>query len=91
MYNIVNWDTNEIIAKVSKLSTAKRLCRNQGHTGQSNGAYYAPVARAQDDNGFCVYNPKFRVGKDDNFQPTPIVHKSDGQPRPMRQRGCTKS
>lgn len=84
MYSIVNWDTNQTITKVAKLPAAKRLCRGLGYIGQGNGAWYAPVARVCDEDGHCVYNPKFKVGKDDNFVPTPIVQKSDGKERPMK-------
>jgi len=68
MYNIVNWDTDEIITSTEKLSTAKRLCRQQGHTGDGNGDYYSPVALVRDENGCCVYNPKFTVGKHDHLK-----------------------
>lgn len=61
MYYIVSWDHGDIIDKTSKLSVGKRLTRKLGHTGQHNGKYYAPVARLQDENGNCVYNPIFRV------------------------------
>ena len=67
MYDIINWDTNELITSSEKLATAKRLCRAQGHTGDGNGGYYAPVAFVQ-ESGFCVYNPKFRVGKHDHLK-----------------------
>jgi hypothetical protein len=78
MYHIKNWDTDEIITSAEKLSAAKRLCRKQGHTGGSNGAYYAPVARVQDINDHCVYNPVFKVGKHDHLKAeTFAIAKSD--------------
>jgi hypothetical protein len=73
MYSIVNWDNDEIITTAAKLSTAKRLCRQQGHVGDDRAGHYAPIARVQDENGFCVYNPVFKVGKDDHLKAEKFV------------------
>lgn len=70
MYRVVLWDTNQVIFETSHLSSAKRIARNQGHTGEP----YPPIARVdepmQDGPGYGIlYNPRFVVGKDDDFKP----------------------
>ena len=81
MYYITYWDDPKKQYPVAKLASAKRACRGLGHDRTHNGMYYAPVARVQDEGGYCVYNPVFKVGKDDDFVPTPIVMAPDGKRR----------
>ena len=68
MYHVVSWDTNEVMTRpdgtplsFEKLAVARRWCRGQGHTGEDNSGLtgYPPIARVQDDDGYCVYNPRF--------------------------------
>jgi len=61
MYHVVNWDTNETIKSFDKLAIARRYCRGMGHTGEDCPGLtgYPPIARVQDDDGYCVYNPRF--------------------------------
>lgn len=77
MFKVINWDTNAVIVEFAALSDAKKVCRNQGHTGETDywKVSYFPVARVNDENG-CVYNPVFKVGKDDNFKKIPFVNRS---------------
>lgn len=63
-YKIINWDTGGTIAEVMNLDIAKKHCRKMGHTGEHNGKWYLPVAFVQDPAGECVYNPRFKVGKE---------------------------
>jgi len=62
MYRIINWDTGEVISEWKALPTAKRYCRGEGHTGEGNGVWFNPVAWVADEDGNCVYNPRFQVG-----------------------------
>ena len=62
MYHVKNWDTDEIIASFDNLKDAKRVARAQGHTGETvpESKWIPPVAYVADDNGYCVYNPRFK-------------------------------
>ncbi len=62
MFKVMNWDTREVMYEFKKLATAKRYAKRAGHIGKGNGSYYSPVAYVEDDNGFCVYNPRFSIG-----------------------------
>lgn len=72
MYKIINWNTNEVIAEIASLSAAKRVCRKLGHTSKAWGKHYPPIAYVADDGGL-VYNPRFSVGKHDDFKAVPIL------------------
>lgn len=97
MYRVVIWDTGNVLVETDHLPSAKRVARHQGHNGKHNGKYYGPVARVDEPMrdgspgyGVC-YNPKFRVGKDDDFKPIPFVHKVIPGPRRCSHnlfRGC---
>jgi len=61
MFHVTYWDTQEIYRSFSKLSIAKKYARGLGHTGEDNPTLtgYPPVAFVANDNGECVYNPRF--------------------------------
>jgi hypothetical protein len=61
MYQVVNWDTEEIISEHKTLAAASRKARGQGHTGKNASMFsgYSPVAFVRDESGACVYNPRF--------------------------------
>ena len=62
MYFVKNWETDETIDSFEKLTTAKRYCRGQGHTGQlAPNGQYLPIAYVADDEGYLVYNPRFKA------------------------------
>ena len=73
MYHITRWDDNTVIASIEEINAAKRITRSQGHNGDHNGKWFCPIAYLADDDGFLVYNPRFRVGKDDDFRAIPLV------------------
>lgn len=99
MYRVVIWDTDEVLDEFKHLPSAKRVARNQGHNGEVMGKWLCPRARVDGPMhdgslGFGVeYNPKFRVGKDDNFQPVPYVKRVVPGPRKCMHglfHGCKK-
>ena len=61
MYHVKNWNTNKIYRSFEKLAIAKKYARGMGHTGEDvkglNG--YMPIAFVANDDGECVYNPRF--------------------------------
>lgn len=61
MYHVTIWDTKKIYKSFNKLGTAKRYCRGMGHTGEDIPMLYnyPPIAFVADDDGYCVYNPRF--------------------------------
>ena len=61
MYHVTLWETGEIHRSFKKLAIAKRYARGQGHTGEDDPLLtgYPPIAYVADDNGYCVYNPRF--------------------------------
>ena len=61
MYKVVNWDTRETMHEFEKLVVAKRYAKGAGHIGKGNEVYYSPVAYVEDEDGYCVYNPRFSV------------------------------
>lgn len=87
MYRVVIWETNQVLMETPHLPSAKSVARNQGHTGTGNGKYYNPVACVdepmQDGSpGYgCLYNPRFVVGKHDDFKPIPFVQQAQPGPR----------
>lgn len=60
LYHVTLWETGEITGTYP-LGLAKRYARGQGHTGEDNPMLtgYPPIAFVADDNGNCVYNPRF--------------------------------
>ena len=60
-YRVVRWETDEIITEVTSLKSAKKRCREMGHTDEHNGKWYLPIARVDNNAGECVYNPRFKV------------------------------
>jgi len=79
MYRVVIWDTNEVLDEFEILATAKKVARHQGHNGEAHGKWFGPIARVDGpmhdgSPGFGVeYNPRFKVGADDDFKPIPYV------------------
>lgn len=64
MYNVVNWDDDKVIRSFSKLSEAKKFCREQGHLPYDKFVTsYPPIARVDNAEGFTVYNPRFPYPK----------------------------
>ena len=61
MYKVMNWDTREVMYEFEKLATARRYAKGAGHIGKGNGSYFSPVAYVEDENGYCVYNPRFSM------------------------------
>jgi hypothetical protein len=61
MFYVVRWDTGEVAYKFEKLAIAKRYARGMGHTGEDHPFLtgYPPIARVQNEDGECVYNPRF--------------------------------
>ena len=58
MYYVKSWDTDEILSTHKTLAIARRYCRGQGH-GEVAGASYVPIAYVADEDGHCVYSPRF--------------------------------
>lgn len=87
MYRVVIWNTDEILDEFEHLASAKRVARNQGHDGEVRGEWLCPVARVDGpmhdgSAGFGVeYNPRFRVGKDEDFKPIHYVKRIVPGPR----------
>jgi hypothetical protein len=61
MYHVTIWDTQKIHRSFTKLGVAKRWCRGLGHTGEDDPGLtgYPPIAFVANDDGECVYNPRF--------------------------------
>lgn len=78
-YRVVIWDTDEILDEFKLLATAKKVALNQGHDGEVMGKWLCPIARVDGlmhdgSEGYGVkYNPRFRVGKDEDFKSVPYV------------------
>ena len=60
MYRVLDWTNDRELSSHATLSAARRACRKLGHDGTHNGKYYAPVSFVADDDGFCIYNPRFK-------------------------------
>jgi hypothetical protein len=60
-YHVTYWATNEIYRTFDKLAIAKKYARGLGHTGEDNQTLtgYPPIAFVANDDGECVYNPRF--------------------------------
>lgn len=60
-FNVVSWDTGEILHADLPLGLAKRYARGEGHTGEDNPILtgYPPIAYVADRDGNIVYNPHF--------------------------------
>lgn len=65
MYYVISWDSREVLDQCDKLSTAKKIARNYGHTGENNPILtgYPPVAYVSNENREVVYNPRFKKDK----------------------------
>jgi len=61
MFYVKSWDTDVTLSVHETLPIARRHCRGEGHTGDSNGRWYLPVAYVANERGECVYNPRFGV------------------------------
>ena len=61
MFYVVRWDTGKVTHEFEKLAIAKRYARGAGHTGEDHPFLtgYPPVAHVQNEEGKCVYNPRF--------------------------------
>jgi hypothetical protein len=61
MYHVTRWDTGEITRSFFSLAIAKKYARGAGHTGEDDPLLtgYPPIAYVADDEGYCVYNPRF--------------------------------
>lgn len=97
LYKVVLWDTGQVLLETTDLPGAKRLARNQGHTNKPHGKSYSPIARVdepmQNGPGYGVlYNPRFSVGKHDNFEPIPFIDIEPGERKCSHglYKGCTK-
>lgn len=66
MYYVISWDTGETLGEYKKLAIAKRYARGQGHTGEDHPilTHFPPIAYVANEQGECVYNPRFskRIG-----------------------------
>lgn len=97
-YLVVLWDTGQILLETPHLPSAKRIARNQGHTGKPYGKFYPPVARVdelmQDGSpGYGVlYNPRFVIGKHDDFKPIAFINIKSGERKCSHglYKGCEK-
>jgi hypothetical protein len=60
-YHVTYWDNGDVYRTFDKLAIAKRYARGLGHTGEDDLMLtgYPPVAYVANDNGECVYNPRF--------------------------------
>lgn len=80
---IVHWDSGQVLGQAGNLAEAKRAARSLGHTGASNGKYFAPVAFVGEPDGqgdfFCTYNPTFTAPTDDH-QVNPFYQAEDVRP-----------
>lgn len=85
MYKVILWETGQTLFETDHLPSAKRIARNQGHTGKPHGKFYPPVARVdekmQDGSpGYgTLYNPRFVVDKHDDFKPIPFINIEPGE------------
>lgn len=61
MFHVTYWDNGKIYKSFEKLAIAKRYARDLGHTGQEIPFLtgFPPIAYVSNDNGECVYNPRF--------------------------------
>lgn len=61
MYHVIFWDTGKTYKSFEKLNRAKRYAKGLGHTGENDPFLtgYPPIAYVADDDGYCVYNPRF--------------------------------
>ena len=77
MYHVTYWNSQKIYRSFEKLAIAKRYARGLGHTGEDNHTLngYPPVAFVANDNGECVYNPRF--GKQISSSARGMVHNQD--------------
>ena len=70
-YQIMAWDTGEILSTSDSVNQARRICRGFGHTDKVIGRWYEPIAYVavkNDELNFAgqevwgvVYNPQFRA------------------------------
>lgn len=61
-YRVVTWGKRSIIAEDLPLAAAKKQARGLGYDADiNNGKWFAPIAFVEDENGFCVYNPRFKM------------------------------
>lgn len=60
-YFVYHWESDLVLGQWENLGKAKRECRKFGHTRLNNGKYYAPVAFVGDEDGYVIYNPRFKM------------------------------
>jgi hypothetical protein len=64
MYKVTLWGPPvKVVQEYSDLNKAKRECRKLGHDVNllsGNFKYYAPNAYVADEEGYLVYNPRFK-------------------------------
>ena len=69
MYTVRRWKDDRVVDKVKGLAAAKRICRSCGHTGEAlDNGQYPHHCWVADVGDWLVYNPVFRVGKDDHLK-----------------------
>ena len=68
MYTVRLWTNDRKLATCKTLTQAKRVCRSYGHDGTASSGKYAPHCWVADAGDWLVYNPVFRVGKDDHLK-----------------------
>ena len=61
MYEVVDSQTTETLAKFEDLNVAKKFARAQGHTDKIIGASYVEKAWVADEHFATVYCPTFRI------------------------------
>jgi len=61
-YQVISWDTGEILFVFDTLNSAKRKAKSLGHTGEDNPILtgYPPIAYVSNEFGEVVYNPRFK-------------------------------
>ena len=61
MFYVKRWADDEVIREYPKLAIAKKYARGQGHTGEDHPflTSYPPIAYVANEDGECVYNPRF--------------------------------
>lgn len=68
-YQVINWETDEIMAEFDGLNAARRYCKRLG-AGPDEGPHFTslpPIAFVRDScTGSLIYNPRFMRPKVSN-------------------------
>ena len=61
MFFVTLWENGQVVHEFEKLTIAKRYARGMGHTGEDHPGLtgYPPIAFVANEDGECVYNPRF--------------------------------